>query len=360
VSFAKTSEIIKILSKDPEIVILDEATSALAENRVKWLLCLARKLANKGKIVIFISHRMSEITDCCDNITILRNGVVSGNLPINKDLDLDEVVSLMLGRKLENYYPKIECHTQQSQLLELHDVHYRSLLNHIDFVLHHGEVLGLGGLAGQGQAELLLGLYGICRLEGQVRLNRKAISINSPKEAISHQIALIPEERGIQGLFLRLGIDFNISIPSVDSLSKFGVVDELKEEQLVDRYMKALSIKAQGRKSAVQELSGGNQQKVVMAKIMSCNPELYLMHDITRGVDVGTKREMFNIVRKLALEGCGILYFSTDVDELVHVCDRVLVMQDGYVRANLEGNEITKENIIGASIGVYKSGAKNE
>lgn len=349
-------EIIKILSKNPEIVILDEATSALTENRVKWLLDLARKLADEGKVVIFISHRMAEIKDGCDKISILRNGTYAGTLDIDENLDMDEVISMMLGRKMSSYFPAIQDNTQNEVALELKNVTYNKVLNGINLVLHKGEVLGIGGLAGQGQAELLQALYGIHPVAGDVYLEGKKVTIKSPKAAIRSGIALVPEERAVQGLFLNLGIDYNISIPSIDGLSKRAFVDKLKESKLVDKYMKTLSIKAANPQSPVRELSGGNQQKVVMAKVLSCNPGLLLMHDITRGVDVGTKKEMFNLVRALAQEGKAILFFSTDVEELERVCDRVVVMRDGRVVADLKTSELTKENIIGASIGAERKG----
>ena len=355
-------EILKVLSKNPEIVILDEATSALAENRVKWLLGLARKLADSGKIVIFISHRMAEITEGCDNITILRNGTYAGDLTVDENLDMDEVISMMLGRKMSSYFPQItDCSTDEIAL-ELKDVRYSNILNGVNLKVHKGEVLGIGGLAGQGQAELLQALYGIHQVSGEVLFYGNPIHLKHPKDAINKKIALVPEERGVQGLFLPLGIDFNISIPSIGKLRRGPFVSKEKENSIVDEYMKALAVKAPSVQTPVQDLSGGNQQKVVMAKIMSCQPELLLLHDITRGVDVGTKKEMFNLVREFAEQGKAAIFFSTDVEELVNVCDRVLVMYDGRINANLKLEQLTKEEIIGASIGAnqMKGGEQNE
>lgn len=344
-------EILKILSKEPQIIILDEATSALAANRVEWLLKLARRLANEGKVVIFISHRMAEIQDGCDRITILRNGTYAGCVSVDENINMDEIISMMLGRKMSNYFPKIVDHTQPESLLELKNITYMHLLKGVDLKLYKGEVLGIGGLAGQGQAELLQVLYGIHKVQGEIWLNGKLIKLKSPKDAIKKGIALVPEERATQGLFLNLGIDFNISIPSIEKLKSGCIVDKKKENALVEKFINILSVKASSPQSPAKELSGGNQQKIVMAKILSCEPQLLLMHDITRGVDIGTKKEMFSLVRKLAEEGKAVLFFSTDVEELVNVCDRVLVMQDGKIVRSLKNEELTKENIIGASIG---------
>ena len=343
-------EILKTLSKDPEIVILDEATSALTTNRVKWLLSVARKLANQGKIVLFISHRMSEIQDGCDNISILRNGENSGEVSVS-EAQMDDVISRMLGRKMSGYFPDTESYAGKDKVLEVKDLRYLQILNGIDFDLYKGEVLGIGGLAGQGQAELLLSLYGVVKASGDIRLNGKKVHLRSPKESIRNGIALVPEERGIQGLILSESIRYNISLPVLGRISNPFWVSQQTEYAVVDKYMKDLQIKAENREMAAMNLSGGNQQKVVMAKILAMEPEIFLMHDITRGVDVGTKKEMFTMVRNFAKEGHPVIFFSTDVEELVKVCDRVLVMYDGKIGADLRGASLTKENIVGASIG---------
>lgn len=343
-------EILKTLSKEPEVVILDEATSALTENRVQWLLKLARRLADKGKIVLFISHRMSEIQNGCDNITILRNGENAGEVSVS-EVQMDDVISKMLGRKISGYFPEIENCTGREKMLEVRDLCYTHVLNGADLDLYQGEVLGIGGLAGQGQAELLLALFGVVRSSGEIIFKGEHVKLRSPKECLKKGIALVPEERATQGLVLSFPIRYNISLPMLHKISNPLWVSRKKELAIVDQYMEALQVKAQSREMAAMNLSGGNQQKVVMAKILATEPELLLMHDITRGVDVGTKKEMFSLVRDFAKQGHGVIFFSTDVEELVKVCDRVLVMYDGKVGANLSGEALTKENIIGASIG---------
>lgn len=343
-------EILRVLSKEPEIVILDEATSALTENRVQWLLGLARKLADQGKIIIFISHRMSEIMHGCDSVTILRNGSTVGELRI-EEVNVDEVISMMLGRKIEGYFPEKIDHVQESVALEVKNLRCGHELNGADFKLHKGEVLGVGGLAGQGQAELLLSLFGVIKPKGEIWFDGKLHKAGSPKASLRRGIALVPEERGDQGLHLEFSIGYNITLPSLWKLRSGLFINRKKEMAVIEEYMNVLSVKAENCEMAVQNLSGGNQQKIVLAKILATEPSLLLMHDITRGVDVGTKKEMFNLVRELAAKGNAILYFSTDVEELVNVCDRTLVMYDGKVGATLAGEDFTKENIIGAAIG---------
>lgn len=343
-------EILKTLSKEPEVVILDEATSALTENRVQWLLDLARKLADKGKIVIFISHRMAEIQNGCDNITILRNGENAGEVSVS-EVQMDDVISRMLGRKISGYFPEKESCSRREKALEVRGLRYTHILNGVDMDLYQGEVLGIGGLAGQGQAELLLSLFGVIKAEGEVRLMGEPMKVKSPKDCLRKGIALVPEERALQGLILSFPIRYNISLPLLNKISNPFWVSKKKENEIVDKYIEALQVKAENREMAAMNLSGGNQQKVVMAKILATDPKLLLMHDITRGVDVGTKKEMFNLVRDFAKRGHAVVFFSTDVEELVKVCDRVLVMYDGKIGANLNGGSLTKESIIGASIG---------
>lgn len=343
-------EILRVLSKEPAIIIFDEATSALTDNRVQWLLGLARKLADSGKIVIFISHRMSEIQNGCDKITILRNGKTVGEISVD-EVAMDELIEMMLGRKMAGYFPEKAGTIQEELALEVKDLKYGHELNGVNLEIRKGEVLGIGGLAGQGQAELLQALYGVIKAQGTIKIDGKEVKIKSPKKSMKKGIALIPEERATQGLLLPFSIGENISLSSLEKITSGPLLSRKKEMQIINNYMKALSIKAESHEQKVMNLSGGNQQKVVMAKMLATNPSLLLMHDITRGVDVGTKKEMFTIVRNLAQKGNAIIFFSTDVEELVNVCDRVLVMYDGKIGANLSEEALTKENIIEASIG---------
>jgi ABC-type sugar transport system ATPase subunit len=347
-------EILRVLAKKPEIIILDEATSALTENRVKWLLSLARKLADQGRIVIFISHRMSEIKDGCDIITILRNGMTVGEMKV-EDVDMDLAVSMMLGRKIEGYYPKLISHSTDTKALEVRRLQYEHILRDVSFDLYKGEVLGIGGLAGQGQAELLLCLFGVFKSKSEISVYGKPYKISSPKKSIEHNICLIPEDRGSQGLLLPFSIKFNIVLSSLIQLSSGLLLSAKKENIIVDKYTEALQVKAPNKETEVKNLSGGNQHKVVLAKMLATKPNILLMHDVTRGVDVGTKKDIFSLVRELAEQGNSILYFSTDVEELVNVCDRVLVMFDGKINASFGGKAMNQANILSASIGEIRN-----
>jgi ABC-type sugar transport system ATPase subunit len=343
-------EILKAVSRNPEILILDEATSALSEQRVKWLLNLARKKADEGKIVIFISHRMSEIKDGCDRLTIFRNGQNVGEMGMG-ECDMDEIISLMLGRAIAGYFPEKSASIREEIAFEAINLRVGRQLRDISLRLRSGEVLGVGGLAGQGQLALFLGLFGVYRTEGEIRVRGQKVRIRNPRDSIRHGIALVPEDRATQGLILPFSIAHNLTLAMLKKLRWGCFLSKRIEGEVVREFMKRLEIRAEGPSTIAMNLSGGNQQKVILAKSLAFGPKVLLMYDITRGVDIGTKKEIFNLIRELAKDGNAVLFYSTDMDELVNVCDEVLVMHDGKIGAFLEKDQLTKENIMVASMG---------
>ena len=343
-------EIVKVLSLDPKVVIFDEATSALSEDNVKWLLGLAKQLAAEGKIVLFISHRMSEIRLGCDRVTVFRNGHNVGEKRMC-ETNPDELVAMMLGRKLSGYFPEKSSAVQAEKLVEVKNLIIGKQQQSVSFDIRRGEILGVGGLAGQGQATLLYSLYGVVESKGDVFLGGKKVSLRNPKQCMKNSIALIPEDRATQGLVQPLSIMDNIVLPILPQMTKGIFISKKKEMRVVDALMERFKIKAEGPDTLVMTLSGGNQQKVVLAKLLAIEPSVFLMFDITRGVDVGTKVEIFNFIKELAAKGHAILYYSTDVEELVNVCNDVIVMFDGRIISRLTGDNLTKENIIRASVG---------
>ena len=343
-------EIIKVIARNPQVLILDEATSALTEDDVNWLLKLARQFADKGKIVIYISHRMGEVKEVADRVTVFRNGSNVGVRSIN-ETNSDELVSLMLGKQVSGYFPVKHATVQNKIALQTRQLCLGHALQGVNFELRWGEVLGVGGLAGQGEVPLFLSLFGIYRADGDIFIDGKLVKINKPSESLRYGIALVPEDRNTQGLISRLSIRENMSLPILKRLTRYLFVNRREERRLVVNVMKNLRIKADRPDILVMNLSGGNQQKVVIAKLLLTEPKILLMFDITRGVDVGTKVEIFNLVRGLAAKGNAILYYSTTIDELVNVCDSVVVMHDGRIEAELNGPTLTKENIIRASVG---------
>jgi ribose transport system ATP-binding protein len=293
---------------------------------------------------------MNEVRSVADRVTVFRNGASVG-VRMMKETSSDELVSLMLGREVTDYFPKKEGHVRPEVILETRGLAVASQLSDINLTLHEGEVLGLGGLVGQGQTPLFLSLFGIIRSVGSIFVRGRRRAIRNPRAAIANGIALIPEDKSTQGLVMSMAIRENITLPILGSVKKNGFISRRRERDVVAELMNVLKIKAQTMESRVGTLSGGNQQKVVIAKLMSTSPRVLLMYDPTRGVDVGTKTEIFHLVRDLARDGHGVLLYSTTTDELVHVCDRVLVMYDGKITAELDGERLTKENIVRASLG---------
>ncbi|MCL5072124.1 MAG: sugar ABC transporter ATP-binding protein, partial [Actinobacteria bacterium] len=315
-------EILKVINRNPEIIVLDEATSALSIKKVEWLLLLCKELAKKGKIVIFISHRLYEISNVCNRVTVLRNGQYIGT-KITKETNNEELIQMMLGRKMSSYYPEKIKSAKKESILEVENLSCGKHLKNVSFDLKKGEILGVGGLAGQGQNALFLSLFGMCSYTGDIKLNGKRIILNNSYNALKNGIALVPEDRSTQGLIHDKSIRENISIASLKSISKFGILSGKTEEKKIKKMIEALHIICDRIDRPANSMSGGNQQKVVLGKFLMTEPNVLLLFDVTRGIDVGTKMEIFSIIQHLAKNGHSILYYSTDLDELVTLCERV-------------------------------------
>ncbi|WP_295581175.1 sugar ABC transporter ATP-binding protein [uncultured Oscillibacter sp.] len=342
-------EIIKAVAFDFDVLVLDEATSALTEKDTEWLFRLMEQLASQGKILIFISHRLQEVNRICTRIIVYRNGT-DVRVAEKDELTTDEIVTEMLGRKMSGYYPDKENLIQDRVMLHVEDLRNETL-NGISFDLHAGEILGVGGLSGQGQAALFEALYGASKCTGTIEVNGEKVRMTHPAAALAKGIALVPEDRANEGLVLPLSVKENISLASLSKFVKGGLLNFKAEREAVDEMIRELQIKTDTPEVPVVNLSGGNQQKVVLAKQLLAKPDILLMYDITRGVDVGTKREMFNLMVEHCRQGKAVLFFSTDTEELTHMCSSVYVMYEGRFKAHLEGSEITAENIIRASVG---------
>lgn len=348
-------EILKALSRDGEIIIFDEATSALSDKQASWLMDIIKRLASEGKIIIFISHRLDEIKSLCTKVVVYRSGTDVADMPMEK-ADADQLVTLMLGREIGGYYPTKENFTKEEVLVTMNGVSSGHKLKNINLELRAGEILGIGGLAGQGQLELFMALFGLIPVTGEIQIKGKTVSLKNPKASIREGIALIPEDRGLQGAVLTQSIRENLVMSALDKITKHWFVSEQKEKEIVDEMMQTFAIKAESPETIVGTLSGGNQQKVVLGKQLATNPDILLMFDITRGVDVGTKKEMFNVIKKYAGEGKGILFYSTDMEELVNVCNSIVVMNHGMIAGRIDRELISRENILRVSVGEEASG----
>jgi ribose transport system ATP-binding protein len=265
------------------------------------------------------------------------------------------MVQLMIGRKLDQVYPAKPTHKQYKPLLEVNKLGWENALTDISFTVGKGEIVGLGGLDGQGQGELLFSLFGLLRgLRGTITIEGQETRLNGPADAANAGInlALIPEDRKTEGLILPMSVGNNITLSIIDQVARLGLIDGKQEQSSIQRTIERLQIKTPSGRLRARGLSGGNQQKLVIGKWLLTEAKLYLLHDPTRGIDVGTKQEIYQLIRTLADNGAGILFFSTELSELVGLCDRVLVLYEGRLFRELVGTDITEENIVSAALGL--------
>ncbi|WP_025658544.1 sugar ABC transporter ATP-binding protein [Rhizobium sp. IBUN] len=348
-------EIAKALARSPRLMILDEATSALSKSDVDKVFSVLKRLRSEGLALVYISHRMHEIAELADDCTVFRNGRSIESYKAGTKTD-QQVVELMIGREYKSVFPaKPGVEISRPPVLSCSGLCWGDRLTDITFDARPGEIVGVGGLDGQGQRELLLALFGVLRdVRGDVRIDGRSVRLTSPKEAKSQatSIALIPEDRKTEGLMLPMTVRENLSIAALGSVSRKGVIDRGAEAACVNELLKLLAIKAANIDMPVSNLSGGNQQKVVIAKWLMNQPRIILLNDPTRGIDVGTKQEIYQLLRKLADGGAAIIFYSTDYDELIGCCDRVLVMYDGTIASMLEGDNINERALIGSALNI--------
>ena len=349
-------EIAKALAREPRILILDEATSALTAADVKNIYAVLKRLRDENLALVYISHRMHEITELADTCTVFRNGRSVATYAAGTKSD-NEVVELMIGREYSAVYPPRAPQPPRPTppLLQARHLTWNGRLDDVSLQVHAGEVVGLGGLDGQGQRELLLGLFGVLNgMSGEVLVDGKRVDIRGPSIAKRQHIgmALIPEDRKTEGLMLPMSLRDNLSFAALSTLSRWGVVDAAAERSAVARMLQLLAIRSDGTDVPAGALSGGNQQKVVIGKWLMMTPRILLLNDPTRGIDVGTKQEMYRLLRELSDAGAAIVFYSTDYDELVGCCDRVLVMFDGAITRELVGADITERALVSSALNI--------
>ena len=354
-------EIAKALARKPRILILDEATSALTSSDVAKVFVVLKRLREEGLALLYISHRMHEIGELADECSVFRNGRKVATYEAGTKSD-NEVVELMIGREYIHAFPPKPALPPSSGVpcLEARGLNWTDRLRDISLCVRAGEIVGLGGLDGQGQRELLLALFGVLRgCVGEIRIDGAPVRISSPTEAKSDKIgmALIPEDRKTEGLMLPMTVRENLTFAALNRISRRGFIDRDVEDRLIDEMIALLAIKTNGPDIAVGSLSGGNQQKVVIAKWLINRPRIILLNDPTRGIDVGTKQEIYVLLRKLADEGAAVLFYSTDYDELIGCCDRVLVLYDGAIKKELIGAGITEKALIASALNIDGAGA---
>jgi ribose transport system ATP-binding protein len=344
--------IAKVLADDPAVVVLDEATSALGPAEVTWLLEQASAQASKGKGIVFISHRLAEVEDVSDRVTVLRNGSKVGTWG-RHETNSDDLISAMLGRTLEQLYPARASAPQGNVLLGVQDLSAGRRLRHASLEVREGEILGVAGLEGQGQLELFLSLYGVIRSRGTITVAGERRHIRSPRDALKAGIgmALVPEDRKTEGILPTLTVRENLSLPILKKLHRYGILRRGTERASTQPVVSDLKIGRGDGEQTASSLSGGNQQKVVVGKFLLTGARLLLLYDLTRGVDVGTKAEIFKMVQNLANDGYGVLFYSSDIAELANVPHRVVVMFDGQVAADFPAGAFTQEELVAAMVG---------
>jgi ribose transport system ATP-binding protein len=343
-------EVAKALARKPRILILDEATSALTNADVAAVFSVLKELRDEGLAIVYISHRMHEIEELADDCTVFRNGRTIATFPAGTKRP-HEIIEMMIGREVESAFPpRPSRRLPERPALEVRGLSWAGRLKDVSLAVRPGEVVGLGGLEGQGQREVLLALFGALRgVTGTVEVDGRPVSLASPRAVAAAGVALIPEDRKTEGLMLPMTVRHNLSFAALDRMSRFGFIDRKAEERAIADMIRLLQIRADGIDGPVASLSGGNQQKVVIGKWLMTRPRVILLNDPTRGIDVGTKQEIYQLLRKLAEQGDAILFYSTDYAELIGCCDRVLILYGGEVAGELEGDAMNERTIVASA-----------
>lgn len=348
VSQMQSVEIAKAVSANCKVLILDEPTSSLTHNEVEALFRIVEDLKAEGVSIVYISHKMDEILRISDEVTIMRDGQYVGTWAA-KDLTTDTIITKMVGRELTNLYPKRE-NVPGEVVFEVEDftsINPKSF-RHASFNLRKGEILGVGGLVGAQRTELMEGLFGIrSHTTGTIKYNGKELKINRPKDAIDQGIAMLTEDRRATGILGVLSVADNISVASLNQYLDFGIcINDKKVENLVQENVEKMNIKTPSSKTQIQSLSGGNQQKVLIGRWLANNPDVLILDEPTRGIDVGAKYEIYCIIADLAKQGKSIIMISSEMSELIGMSDRVMVMCDGRITGFIDGKDATQENIM--------------
>lgn len=356
VSMQQMVEIAKALSFDSEVLIMDEPTSALTEAEIDELFTVIHTLRDHGVAIIYISHRLDELKHIVDRISIFRDGH-SVSTDDYTAIGMDEIVNRMVGRKLENKFPPKQNVPTVEKLIEVRNIVRAGILHDISFDLYRGEILGIAGLMGAGRSELGRAIFGADPINsGDVIMNGQRLSLTSPSSAIAAGIAYLSENRKEEGLAVKMRLSENITMANVLEISRrFSVLSRSREMEVSQQYVKSLTIRTPSLSQVVNNLSGGNQQKVVVAKWLFCDSKILIFDEPTRGIDVGTKYAIYELIGALAREGRGVIVISSDLPEIIGLTDRVLVLHEGRLAATLTTTQTTQEEILNYAAGVAES-----
>lgn len=338
-------EIAKAISHDAKILIMDEPTSALSDQEVGTLFQIIKELKAKGVAIIYISHKMAEIAQIADAVTVLRDGKYVGTLPA-AELDEGTLISMMVGRTIESLFP--EASSQRGEvLLSIKNMSVSGQFHDISFDLHAGEVLGLSGLMGAGRTEVARAIFGLEPLtEGEIFIDNQEVTIHSPEDAIRHGIGYVSEDRKGWGCIPGMSVQHTMTLASLADHVRAGFIDTKSEQTAAHRMVADLRIKTAGLNQDVMQLSGGNQQKVLIGKTLLAEPQIIILDEPTRGIDIGAKHEIYKLIRQLTDKGFAVLLISSELPEIIGLCDRVVVLSQGKQTAVLSGEEINQEEIM--------------
>jgi ribose transport system ATP-binding protein len=343
-------EVAKALSLDADLIAMDEPTSSLTDRETEVLFDVMRKLRDQGVAIIFITHRLEEVFEVSDRITVLRDGRHIATAP-TAELDYNQVVQLMVGRELDNMYAYSETE-QRGVVLQAENLADGQELHGVSLELQGGQILGVAGLVGAGRTALAETLFGLRQATaGEVRIDGEVVKLHSAKQAIEHGLGFVPEDRKLQGLFLNMAVRENITMSSTSLVSNFGFVNSNKANKLAREYVEKLDIRTPSLRQRIRNLSGGNQQKVIIARWLTLKPRVLILDEPTRGVDVGAKAEIHGLMRQLAEDGVAVLMISSELPEIIGVSDSILVMHEGRVTGRFERDEASQDTIMHAATG---------
>lgn len=345
VSNIQMLEIIKAISNNAQIIVMDEPTSAITQKEVNMLFRKIAELKSQGVSIIYISHKMDEVFQIADDITVLRDGTVVESHPA-RDLDIDKVIALMVGRKMENVYPKEEI-TLGEKMLEIKDLYSKGTFKDINFHVRSGEIIGFAGLVGAGRTEVMRAIFGLDDYSsGSIIKNGKKIVVRRVSDSIKNNIVMLSEDRRRYGIIPVRSVKENATISSLEKVIYKGFAHEREEKQIVDHYFRKMNVKTPSQETRIQSLSGGNQQKVLLAKWMMRSPDVMILDEPTRGIDVGAKFEIYKLMTEIAKDGKAVIMVSSELPELIGMCDRIYIMNQGRITGELQKDEFSQEAIM--------------
>lgn len=351
IAIGQMVEIARVMSMDCKIIVMDEPTDTLTAQETEFLFDVIRTLKKEGRGIIYISHKIDEIFKIADRVEVLRDGKYIGNVKVT-ETTTDDLIQMMVGRKLEDKFPRISTNPSK-KVMEVKNLEAPGILEDINFELYSGEVLGFSGLVGAGRTELAKAIFGVYKHSGQIFLDGRSVKIKNPKDAIKLGLVYLTEDRKQEALFFEHEVSFNMTMASLkDFITSIGKISKSREKEEVGHYVEKLKIRTPSLYQKVKNLSGGNQQKLLLGRWMMANPRVLILDEPTRGVDVGAKVEIYNIINQLKKSGVGIIVISSELPEILGICDRIIVMHNGKITGKFTHEEATQEKIMKCAVNV--------